>query len=98
MGTTTATPASFATRARASVLGPGTVSASAKKAWSSFWQKYGVRYISGRHTTSAPSCAASRTFAAAFSTFSSGRADMAIWTRPTWNCGLPGMATCPLPG
>ena len=65
------------------MLGPGTVSASAKFAWSSFWQKYGVRYISGRHTTSAPAFAAAATFAAAFSVFSSGLADIDICTRPT---------------
>ena len=47
MGATTATPACFAAAPSASLLGPGTVSASAKFLWSSLWQKYGVRYISG---------------------------------------------------
>ena len=38
MGTTTATPASLAARANASVEGPGTVSARSKSAASSRWQ------------------------------------------------------------
>ena len=42
-----------------------------------------------------PGPAASRTLATAFETLSSGRVDMAIWTRPTLNCGwtdmLPGV-------
>src|SRR5437660_6426936 len=46
---------------------------------------YWVRNSSGRHTSVAPCCAASRIRATAFPKFTSGSSLMLIWTRPTLN-------------
>src|SRR6516165_4568058 len=73
---------SFATRASASVEGPGIGSARSKLAWSSVWQKYCERKSSGRQITCAPALAASRTRATARSRLSRGSVEQRIWTRP----------------
>src|SRR5882724_6396492 len=78
----TTTLASFATRASASLDGPGIGSASSKFAWSSVWQKYRERKSSGRQITCAPASAASRTRATARSRFSRGSVEQRIWMRP----------------
>src|SRR5882724_9865035 len=78
----TTTLASFATRASASLDGPGIGSASSKFAWSSVWQKYRERKSSGRQITCAPAFAASRTRATARSRFSRGSLEQRIWMRP----------------
>src|SRR5690348_38684 len=87
----TTTPASLATRAKASVVGPGTGSASANAAWSSLCGKYCDRNSSGRQTTCAPSRAARRTCAAAVSTFAAGSGVHRIWTRPMRNRAAGGI-------
>jgi hypothetical protein len=73
----------FAAAPSASVDGPGIVSARSNSAASSFWQKYGVRYISGRQTTCAPAAAASAIFSAARRVFSAGSLEQRIWIKPT---------------
>src|SRR5450432_4203303 len=78
----TTTRASLATRASASVDGPGIGSARSKLAWSSVWQKYCERKSSGRQMTRAPAAAASRTRAMARSRLSRGSAEQRICTRP----------------
>src|ERR1051325_229396 len=75
----------FASRAvsvSASVDGPGIGSARSKLAWSSVWQKYGLRNSSGRQTICAPRPAASTTRARARRRLSSGSGEQRICTRP----------------
>ena len=64
-------------------MGPGIGSASAKRAWSSRWQKYWARKSSGRQTIWAPARAASRTRSAAWSRFCAVEGAQAIWIRAT---------------
>src|SRR5882672_7603492 len=86
----TTTPFSFAILPSVSVVGPGTGSARSKSAWSSRWAMYMVRNSSGRHTRSAPCCAASRMRATALARFASGSSLMLICTSPTLYCdGVP---------
>ncbi len=87
-GATTTTPCCFASAAMASVVGPGSGSASSKSAGSSTWQKYGEANSSGRTTICAPRAAASAIARRALATLAALSRPMAIWTRPSLSgCG-----------
>src|SRR6266404_1129848 len=72
-----------ATLPRASVDGPGIVSANLKSSMSSVWQKYCDRNSSCRQTICAPFLTASPMREIAFFRFASGFDSQAIWIRPT---------------
>src|SRR3954468_11910132 len=74
----------FASLVNASVLGPGIVSATLKKRWSSTWQKYCERYISCVQMICAPSRAARSIRRVWLAWFSRGSSEHAICVRPTW--------------
>src|SRR4249919_3505754 len=74
----------FASLENASVLGPGIVSATLKKRWSSTWQKYCERYISCVQMICAPSRAARSIRRVWFARFSRASSEHAICVRPTW--------------
>src|SRR5712664_3282952 len=73
----------LATLLRASVDGPGIVSANLKSSMSSVWQKYCDRNSSCRQTICAPFLTASPMREIAFFRFASGFDSQAIWIRPT---------------
>src|SRR5436309_4797812 len=88
----TTMPFSLAIFPSVSVVGPGTASARSKSAWSSRWPMYCVRNSSGRHTSVAPCCAASRMRATAFPRFAWGSSLIHICTSPILNLsGIPFM-------
>src|SRR5260370_4509372 len=72
-----------ATLPRASVDGPGIVSANLKSSIFSVWQKYCDRNSSCRQTICAPFLTASPMREIAFFRFASGFDSQAIWIRPT---------------
>src|SRR3954451_19248292 len=74
----------FASLVNASVLGPGMVSATLKKRWSSTWQKYCERYISCVQMICAPALAARSMRRDWLTRFSRGSSEQAICVRPTW--------------
>src|SRR4051794_5250967 len=73
----------FASFVNASVLGPGIVSATLKKRWSSTWQKYCERYISCVQMICAPPLAARSIRRVWLARFSRASSEHAICVRPT---------------
>src|SRR5882724_9077361 len=78
-----AAPCFFAILVSASVLGPGMVSASLKKRWSSIWQKYCEANSSCVQMIFAPRFAACSTSRICFTRFASTSAEQDICVSPT---------------
>src|ERR1035438_7836787 len=78
----TTTPRFFASFPRASVLGPGIVSASLKFSWSSLWQKYRERNSSCVQMMLAPSREAFSARARVFPRLAAGSPEQACWRSP----------------
>src|SRR5918994_3721640 len=73
----------FASLLKASVEGPGIVSASAKKRWSSTWQKYCERNSSWVQKILAPFLSAFSARVSWWARFFFGSSPHAIWLKPT---------------
>src|SRR5271157_2446126 len=78
----TTTPCFFASFPKASVVGPGILSASLKFSWSSLWQKYRERKSSCVQIMFAPRRAAFSARASALPVFSAGSSEQACWRSP----------------
>src|ERR1017187_2708681 len=81
--TTTATPCFFASFSKASVVGPGILSASLKFPWSSLWQKYRERKSSCVQMMFAPRRAAFSARATVFPRLAAGSSEQACWRSPS---------------
>src|SRR5271165_1440920 len=79
---TTATPCLLASAWKASVVGPGTLSASLKFSWSSLWQKYLERKSSCVQMMFAPRRAAFPARASVFPRLAAGSTEQACWRSP----------------
>src|ERR1022692_64435 len=86
----TTTPRFFASFPRASVLGPGIVSASLKFSWSSLWQKYRERHTSCVRMMWAPSREAFSARARVFPRVAAGSPEQACWRSPRVTLPIPG--------